>query len=168
MSNIVYLVYPGLGKTYGAKIDKRILEVQYNYFYNINRRKLGDHFPEAQKMHLNIEVEVDPEFPNNIISYINEGFKEDKYPVMALKTPNIEFCLKYGFDFAFLIPSKERYAQLENDYKDRGNTSEYINRNMNILTDLENNLRQYNKKIYTLDDGEYLIDFVNKMENLKR
>lgn len=163
MKNIIYLVYPGLGKTYGAKIDKRILEVQYNNFYNLNRRKLGEHFPENKKMNLNLEVEVDPEFPENILNYINNGLKENKFPVMALKPQNIDFCIKYNYDFAFLLPSKERQAKLKEDYIKRGNTIEYIERNMKALENLENEISKYNKRIYYLNSDEYLIDFINKM-----
>ena len=161
--NKVLLVFPGLGKTYAAGQTDRVLEIQLSQFKNVNLKKFCDHFPEHLKGNFEVPFELDPDFPHNVLSVINQGFKDGRIPVMALKTSNIDFVIENGVDFDFVMPAKDKYDELQGQYEKRGNTKEYINRNMGMLERVENDIRKYQKNIYYIKKGGRLLDLINKI-----
>jgi hypothetical protein len=99
----VWLVFPGLGKTYAAQKTDKILEVQLSRFKNRNVQKYGEHFPEHLKANLEVEMDLNPDYPNNAIDHIKQGLEQEKTPVLALKTDNINFVVEHNFDFEFVV-----------------------------------------------------------------
>lgn len=164
--NKVLLVFPGLGKTYAAGQTDRILEIQLSQFKNVNLKKFCDHFPEHLKGNFEVPFELDPDFPNNVLSAICEGFKDGRIPVMALKTSNIEFVLENGLDFDFVMPDKDKYDELKEQYEKRGNTKEYVERNMGMIERVEEDIKKYGKNIYYINKGEHLLHLVNRLLDL--
>lgn len=164
MSGKVLLVFPGLGKTYASKKTDKVLEIQLSMFQNINKRLYGDHFPEHLKGNTEVAMKLDPEFPENVLKSLAEGFSEGKIPVMALKSSNIEFLLQHKIDFEFVMPSGEKIEELRKQYLKRGNTPEYIQRNIDNIEKVYADILQYNKTIYFLREGEHLLDFIEGIE----
>ena len=140
----VLLVYPGLGKTYAAERNENVLEIQLSMFKNINKRKYGSHFPEHLKGSIEVPLKTDPSFPKNVLECIKNGFSKGQIVVMALKSDNIEFLIEHNIDFQFVMPSGEKINQLQEQYEKRGNTKDYIQRNIESL--LANNIIQDNIK----------------------
>lgn len=166
MYNKVLLVYPGLGKTYCAARTSQVLEIQLSQYKNLNVQKLGKHFPEGLKGKLQVEMKLNPDFPKNLLDDINKGFNENKIVVMALKESNINFLKEHNIDFAFVMPSKNKIEELKNQYIARGNTSEYIERNMVGLSKVFKEIEEYDKPIYFIKKGNHLADLVKVNENL--
>lgn len=160
MKNKVLLVYPGLGKTYCAQIMNNVLEIQLNHYKNLNVRKLGTHFPEHLKGNFEPAMELDSNFPNNVLDAINQGFRQDKTIVMALKNSNIDFLIEKNIDFVFVMPSKNKVAELKNQYISRGNTEQYIERNIDGLEQVLTEIKKHNKPIYYIEKGCHLSDFI--------
>ena len=157
-TNKILLVFPGLGKTYAAGQTDRVLEIQLSQFENLNVQKFCDHFPEHLKGNYQVPFELDPEFPQNVLSVIREGFEKGRIPVMALKTRNINFVLENNLEFDFVMPAKNKYDELKSQYEKRGNTKEYIERNMGMLERVDKNIKKYQKNVYYLQKGEHLLD----------
>lgn len=163
MGNKVLLVFPGLGKTYAASKSEKVLELQLSQFQNINKRIYGHHFPEHLKGNTDVPMQLDLEFPQNLLKCLNDGFNQGKVLVMALKTTNINFLLEHGIDFCFIMPSGDKIEELKQQYMARGNTSEYIARNIGSLEKVYSDINQYNKVIYFIREGEHLSDFIEDM-----
>lgn len=166
MKNKVLLVYPGLGKTYCAERMSEVLEIQLSQYKNLNVQKLGKHFPEHLKGNLQVEMKLNPDFPKNLLDDIYKGFNENKIVVMALKSSNIDFLKVNNIDFAFVIPSKDKIEELKNQYIERGNTPEYIERNIGGLSKVYKEIEEFDKPIYFIKKGCHLADLVKVHENL--
>ena len=161
-ANKILLVYPGLGKTFAAEQTDRVLEIQLSQFKNVNVQKLGEHFPEHLKGNFEMPFEMNPDFPDNVLTAINQGFKEGKVVVMALKTSNIDFVIDNQIDFDFVMPDKDKYEELKSQYEQRGNTKEYIDRNMGMLESVDDDIKKYRKNIYYIKKGKHLLDLISR------
>ena len=146
-----------------SKINDKVVEIQLGRFKNLNVEKLGEHFPEHLKGNYNPEMELNPDFPNNVIRTICEGIKNDKYVVMALKGSNIDFLIEHNFDFAFVVPGESKVQELKEQYISRGNTEEYIERNMKNIQKLPNMINPYNKTIYQIEKGQFLSTLIDEL-----
>ena len=157
---VLYLVYPGLGKTFSAKMNPNVLEVQVGMFRDVSRSDLGDHYPEKLKGAKREEV-LNPDFPNNLIDFLGKQENQDKIIVMALKQNNMQFAIDHGYDIAFVMPTKNKLRQIKQQYKLRGNTDEYIARQINMYEPTLEKIKQYTYPILFVDEGQYLLDLIN-------
>ncbi len=157
----VYLVYPGLGKTYAAKCNKNILDVRLSHFQNLNTANLSEEYLEKIKGQP-MEMKLNPDFPQNLIDFVKNGLAQDKIVVMALKQTNIDFLIENNIDFDFVVPAEDKLEQLKNDYISRGNTLEVAERNINNVLKSIDDIKKYNKEIIYLHNNEYLLDLFSK------
>ena len=158
--NKVWLVFPGLGKTYAASKTDKILEVQLSRFKNRNVQKYGEHFPEHLKGNLEVALDLNPDYPNNAIQHIRQGLTDGKIPVLALKSDNIKFVVEHNFDFEFVVPHQDKLEQLKQQYIARGNTLEYVTRNMSHAKNILGIVGEYNKPIIYVHKDQHLLDLL--------
>ena len=156
----LFLVYPGLGKTFSAKVNPNVLEVQVGMFRDLDRSQLGDHYPENLKGKER-EEQLNPDFPNNLNKFLAKEENKNKIVVMALKQNNIQFAIDNGYDIAFVMPTKNKLIQLKKQYKERGNTEEYIARQINMYEPTLKKIKQFTYPILFVEEGQYLLDLIN-------
>ncbi len=163
MENVIYLVYPGLGKTYSAKINKKILDVSLSKFENLNYENINAKDIEKLKG-TQIEMKKNPDSPNNLIDFLNNNLHNNKIIVMALKPSNIDFLIKNNFDFVFVMPAEDKIEELKKQYQDRQNTQFVVNRNIENISKTNQDILKYSKKIFYINKHKHLIDLFNDIK----
>lgn len=164
---MIYLVYPGLGKTYATKLDSRILDVRLSSFKNLNVMKIDPEASENLKG-TSIKLDQNPAFPGNLISFLTNAINENKIPLLALKTENVEFVVVNNFDFIFIMPAPDKVEQLAKQYKTRGNNDFVIQRNINNIDKVLQSIKEYNKPIYYVHKDEHFYDVLNRIEQITK
>lgn len=155
---VIYLVYPGLGKTYCQEnFPHKYADIHVSHFKNMALNKYGGYIPENLKGE-NLEFINNPDFPQNILQFINIGFRQNKIMLMALKPSNTQFLIDNGFDFVFVMPAKNKLRELEMQYINRGNTKSYIMGQLGRYDQICENIKKYNKKIIFVKKGKHLDD----------
>lgn len=166
MEKCVLLVYPGLGKTYCAKQYNNVEDIRLSFYENKNVEKYDKEASEQLKGHP-LEFIKNPNFPNNLIKVLKNALKSEKVPVMALKERNIEFLIEFNFDFAFVMPAKNKIDELRQQYISRGNSDLVIDRNLENINRVQKEIESYGKPIIYVQKGEHLSDIIKTLQKPK-
>lgn len=158
-----YLAYPGLGKTTLSKLDDRFEDVETKIFKDLSLKKyIGKKdYPNYR----GIKVEsFNPEYPKNLQDYTSKLYEDGKILLLVYKQDSIDLLEALNIDYDIIFPSVDRLKLLENDYKNRGDSNEYIENNLNVrykqALSEANNLK---KEIFYLNENEYLEDLFKKL-----
>ncbi len=121
---MIYLVYPGLGKTFLAKKDSR--------FCDINVRKFKDaDFDNYTSSYRGTKIKnINPDFPNNLHRYLLDKIKSKIIILMAFKKATIQLLEEMRLDYETVLPDESKLEELKDTYyKQRGDSDEYIEQN---------------------------------------
>jgi len=158
-----YLVYPGLGKTTFAKTNSEFIDVQVRVFKDLSLKEYIEtkKYPNYRG---NPIKEINPDYPTNLIEYVKKEIKTEKIILMAPKQDAYDLLEALRItEFCFVMPDKERLKELEQDYLIRGDSLDYINRNIRKRYNLVIKVaKQMKKDIIFLKPGEYLADIIDK------
>jgi len=121
-----YIVYPGLGKTTLSKKRTDIADIEGKIFRDASLAPyIGkSEYPNYRGQKV---VAINPEYPENLYTYCRGELGAGKTLVSVPKQETYDLIRVLGIeDYAFIMPSRERLAQLEADYNGRGDDAEYI------------------------------------------
>ncbi len=125
MGNVgmIYLVYPGLGKTFLAQ--------KYSGFCDINVRKFKDaDFENYTSSYRGTKIKnINPDFPNNLKNYLLDKIKVNITILMAFKEATIKLLDEMKLDYEIVLPDESKLEELKAIYEQRGDSDEYIEQN---------------------------------------
>ncbi|MGI5842477.1 MAG: hypothetical protein ACOX6H_04230 [Christensenellales bacterium] len=156
----VLLVYLGLGKTFTANIDNRVLEVRMSWFKNLKLKGTTIH-PEDIK-NKKIDFVPNPEFPKNMAMFFKRNLP-GKIAVMALKPENLNFCTNYGYTYGFVLPSHSKMNEIKAHYISRGYNPDGVEKMLEErLKQAQEIINKSDAYVFTVNKGEYLINVLEK------
>lgn len=161
---ILILAYPGTGKTYIAENYKDVSDLEFQHFrYDYGEYK---NLPlEQLKGRTDIRT-PNPEWPNNFFKFLEEEIEKQKCVLVPFATslfPILDFLSMKGVRVVFAIPNKDCFGILEQSYKQRGNSEEFIERRRNDFFKAHDIILSSKfDKVY-LDKNEHLLDGLNKI-----
>lgn len=157
---IIISGFGGVGKTYLAKKYKNVIDLEsspYKYDYskveNLNYEKL--------KGKPNRIVRND--YPENYIKAIKEAQK--KYDIVCVRYNGdevVDFYDTYGLNYIVCYPTKSAYKKYIKRFKDRGNSSEWIEKNKKFYQVAYQRCKNFKGKKILLHDNETLEDALIK------
>ena len=144
---MIYLVYPGLGKTFLAKKDVG--------FCDINVRKFKDaNFDNYTSSYRGTKIKnINPDFPNNLQHYLLDKIKLNIIILMAFKKATIQLLENMKLDYEIVLPDESKLEELKDIYKQRGDSDEYIE---------QNTTHRYKETLFLARQSGKVIRFVAK------
>lgn len=120
---MIYLVYPGLGKTFLAKKDSEFCDINVREFKDADFDNYTSNYRGTKIKNIN------PDFPNNLQSYLLDKIKSNIIILMAFKKATIQLLENMNLDYEIVLPDELKLEELKNTYKQRGDSDEYIEQN---------------------------------------
>ena len=144
---MIYLVYPGLGKTFLAKKDVG--------FCDINVRKFKDaNFDNYTSSYRRTKIKnINPDSPNNLQHYLLDKIKLNIIILMAFKKATIQLLEEMELDYEIVLPDESKLEELKDTYKQRGDSDEYIE---------QNTTHRYKESLFLARQSGKVIRFVSK------
>ena len=161
---ILVLAYPGTGKTYIAENYSDVSDLEFQH-YRYDYGKYSNLPLEQLKGRTDIR-KPRPEWPNNFFKFLEEELEKQQCVLVPFATsllPILDYLANKNIRIIFAIPNKTCFEYLENLYKLRGNSLEFIERRKNDFLKAHEIISSNKyEKIY-LNKGEYLLDGLNKI-----
>ncbi|MDR0449132.1 MAG: hypothetical protein LBG89_01565 [Rickettsiales bacterium] len=158
------LVYPGLGKSTLCAANPKFEDFETRIFKDMNLKEFigRDDYPNFRGTPLG---PMNPDFPDNMIEYARRELAAGRILLTVPKKDTYDACRMLGIDdYVFVMPDRERLAQLEQDYIARGDGAKYIADNLAKRYDETLEYAKANgKKVVFLKPGEYLGDIVENL-----
>lgn len=157
----VISAYPCCGKTYAKEYAKELFQ-EYDYIPTFAD---SDSSKFSWIEHEDGTKERNPDFPNNYIEHIRNNMGKVDYIFVSSHKVVREALAKNNIKFTIVVPEKNLLTDWMIRMYDRGNTSEFIDTQINNwdkwLTEIDEEKNTYSK-IIKLKRHEYLSDVIEK------
>lgn len=162
---ILVLAYPGSGKTYLADHYKNISDFEFQHYrYDYGEKK---HLPlEQLKGRTDIRTN-NPGWPQNFFKALDNELENGRIVLVPFATSLLEI-LDYleksrETRIIFAIQNKDSFEQLEKNFRNRGNSEEFIERRKNDFYKCHDLIASSKfEKVY-IGNKEYLSDALSKI-----
>ena len=158
MYKTLVLAYPGTGKSYIAENFKDVSDFEFQH-YRYDYGKYKDLPLEQLKGRTEIRT-LKPEWPNSFFDALKEELKIRKIVMVPFSTSVLKVLpeLEKSTRIILAIPTKEKFEEIIDIYKQRNNSEEFIKRREN---DYYKHFQIINNSIYekiVIEKGKYLLD----------
>ena len=154
--NILVLAYPGSGKTYIADNYENVSDFEFQH-YRYDYGKYKDLPLEQLKGRTEIRT-LKPEWPNNFFHALKKELDNRKIVMVPFATSILEVLtdLEKNTRIILAIPTKEKFEEIIDIYKQRNNSEEFIKRRQN----------DFNKHYEIITQSKYEKVYIEKDEHL--
>ena len=124
-------------------------------FCDINVRKFKDaDFDNYTSSYRGTKIKnINPDFPNNLQSYLLDKIKSNIIILMAFKKATIQLLEEMKLDYEIVLPDESKLEELKDIYKQRGDSDEYIE---------QNTTHRYKETLFLARQSGKVIRFVAK------
>lgn len=167
--NILVLAYPGSGKTYIVENYENVSDFEFQH-YRYDYGKYKDLPIEQLKGRTEIR-KPKQEWPSNFLKDLVKELNNNIIVMVPFSTTVFKLLPEIENDARIIlaIPSKEKFSQIIEIYKERNNSEEFIQRRMNDYNKHFEIIKKSKYEKVIIREDEYLFDsLVNLGLNFKK